>query len=54
MAKIHEEVVIIKFSRLVKDSTDIAPIANSDITTALEQVAQELAGDSVVVEIEKA
>ena len=55
MAKIVEDVVIIKFSKIVKDTdTEVSGIANPDIQAALEQVAQELAGDSVVVEVEKA
>lgn len=55
MAKIVEEVVLIKFSRIVKDSdTDTTTLVNSDTQAALEQVAQELVGDSVVVEVEKA
>lgn len=54
MAKIIEDVVVIKFSKIVKDSDDHeAGIANTDIQQALEQVAQELAGNGVVVEIEK-
>lgn len=54
MAKIVEDVVIIKFSKIVKDNDTVSGIANPDIQAALEQVAQELAGDSVVVEVEKA
>jgi hypothetical protein len=55
MAKIVEDVVVIKFSKIVKDSESIgSSIAGPDIQAALEQVAQELAGDSVVVEVEKA
>jgi|APCry1669190327_1035288.scaffolds.fasta_scaffold00151_19 hypothetical protein len=55
MAKIVEEVVVVKFSRIVKDNEDNTnSIATPDIQTALEQVAQELAGDGVVVEVEKA
>jgi hypothetical protein len=53
MAKVQEEVVFVKFSKLVKDSeTKKQPIINDDITSALEQVAQELAGVGVVVDIE--
>jgi hypothetical protein len=52
MAKIVEDVVIIKFSKIVKDSeTETAGIAGHDIQAALEQVAQELVGDNVVVEV---
>ena len=55
MAKILEDVLIVKFSKIVKDSeTETAGIAGSDIQAALEQVAQELVGDSVVVEVERA
>jgi len=55
MAKIVTESVVITFSKIVKDSeSDILDIASSDIQSALEQVAQELVGDSVVVEVVKA
>ena len=54
MAKIIEDVVIIKFSKIVKDSeTETAGIAGHDVQQALEQVAQELVGDGVVVEVER-
>ena len=51
MAKIVEDVLVIKFSKIVKDSEEGSTIAGSDVQTALEQVAQELVGDSVVVEV---
>jgi hypothetical protein len=57
MAKIIEEIVLIKFSKIVKDNdaeTTEANITNSEIISALEQVSQELVGDSVVVEVERA
>jgi hypothetical protein len=54
MAKIIEDVLIIKFSKIVKDvGSETAEIAGSDIQQALEQVAQELVGDSIVVEVVK-
>ena len=53
MAKIVEDIVIIKFSKIVKDSDSGVEIVNNDIQSALEQVAQELVGDAVVVEVEK-
>jgi hypothetical protein len=53
MAKIVEDVIIIKFSKLVKDNNDIQSLAGQDIQQALEQVAQELVGDSVIVEVVK-
>ena len=51
MAKIIEDVLVIKFSKIVKDSEEGSPIANPDVQTALEQVAQELVGSGVVVEV---
>lgn len=55
MAKIHEEVVVIKLSKLVKDSeSDASSMVNDDILSALASVAEELFGNSVVVEVEKA
>lgn len=53
MAKIVEDIVIIKFSRIVKDSDSDVEIVNNEIQSALEQVAQELVGNAVVVEVEK-
>jgi hypothetical protein len=54
MAKIVEDVVVIKFSKIVKDGEkDSALIANQETLAALEQVAQELAGEGIVVEAMK-
>jgi DNA integrity scanning protein DisA with diadenylate cyclase activity len=53
MAKIVEDIVIIKFSRIVKDSDSGVEIINDEIQSALEQVAQELVGANIVVEVEK-
>ena len=54
MAKIHEEIVVIKLSKLVKDSDAGTEIATDDIVSALQSVAEELAGAGVVVEAERA
>ena len=54
MAKIHEEIVVIKLSKLVKESSDGVSLASAETVAALEQVAQELVGDGVIVEIERA
>ena len=55
MAKIVEDVLVVKFSKIVKDSdTDNGSLINNDVKAALEQVAQELMGDSVVVEVVQA
>lgn len=54
MAKIVEDVVVVKFSKIVKDSDDSTTIASQEITQALEQVAQELVGENIIVEVVKA
>ena len=52
MAKIVEDVLIVKFSKIVKDNeANIKVLANVDIQQAIEQVAQELVGDGVIVEV---
>lgn len=54
MAKIVEETVVIKFSRLVKtgEIDTKEKMTSADMISALEQVAQELVGENVVVEVE--
>jgi len=54
MAKIVEDIVVIKFSRIVKDNDqDPDPAVSNDNIYALEQVAQELVGQSVIVEVSR-
>jgi hypothetical protein len=56
MAKVHEEIIVITVSKLVKDSdaADAPDLANSEIIAALVSVAEELFGNGVVVEVNKA
>lgn len=54
MAKIIEENIVIKISRLIKDSNGAPSVITPEILQALEQVAQELVGESAVVEITQA
>ena len=54
MAKIVTESIVITFSKIVKDSEDGTQITGPEIQAALEQVAQELIGDNVVVEVVQA
>ena len=52
MAKIQQQLIVIKLSKLIKDNDDINnDIAGTDVTANLEAVAQELVGDNVIVEI---
>ena len=54
MAKIHEEIVVIKLSKLVKDDDNNTVLAVDDVVLALQSVAEELVGAGVVVEADKA
>ena len=55
MAKIYEGVLVVKVSKLVADkSSNNSSIIRDDIVESIEAVVQELVGDSVIVEIEKA
>lgn len=53
MAQIIEENIVIKVSKLVKSGSG-DELVTQDTLSALEAVAQELLGDSVIVEVEKA
>lgn len=55
MAKLHEEVMVIKVSTLVPDHADMTEIMNDENIEALKQVVEQLAGGSrTLVEIERA
>ena len=56
MAKLQEEIIIIKISTLLPDSADTNPIMDDESIAALEQVIQDIAGDGAktLVEIERA
>jgi hypothetical protein len=55
MAKIHEEIIIIKVSTLLPDDLDMNNIMDHDNIQALEQVIREFAGNNrTLVEIERA
>ena len=51
MAKLHEELFVIKVSKLLKDSEQPQAIMAPETVTSLEAVIQELAGTNVLVEI---
>jgi hypothetical protein len=53
MAKIQEEIVVIRLSKLVKDNTSGDQITDTDFSQNVEALVQELVGDSVVVEVVK-
>jgi hypothetical protein len=51
MAKLQEDVLVIKISKLIKDSDEAGTSLTEDIITSLEAVVQELAGAGTLVEI---
>jgi hypothetical protein len=53
MAKIIEENLVIRVSKLVRDSSE-ENLVPDDTLQGLEQVAQELFGDTVIVEVLRA
>ena len=54
MAKIQEEAIVITVSKLVKNDETTRDIVDTDTFTALASVAEELLGQGVVVEVNKA
>lgn len=55
MAKINEEIIVIKISTLLPDSADVTAIMDDDNVVALAQIIKEFAGDAqTLVEIERA
>lgn len=54
MAKIIEENIVIKISKLVKDPDSAVELTNADLLQNFEAIAQELVGNSVIVEVYKA
>jgi hypothetical protein len=51
MAKLQEDTLVIKISKLIKDTDDAGTALTEELVTSLEAVVQELAGASVLVEI---
>jgi len=51
MAKLQEDVLVIKISKLIKDSDTPGTAVNEDLITSLEAVVAELAGAGALVEV---
>jgi len=54
MAKVHEEVVVITVSKLIKNNETETEIITKDVIVELASVAEALLGNGVVVEVNKA
>ena len=53
MAKLNEQILVIKVSELLKDNQDANQILDADTINSIEQVVQELVGPGKLVEIIK-
>lgn len=51
MAKIQEEIIVVKVSKLLKDADSETAIMSPDAVASLEAVIQELAGTNALVEM---
>ena len=51
MAKIQEEILVVKISKLLRDTEPGTPIMGADAIASLEAVIQELAGANALVEL---
>jgi hypothetical protein len=55
MAKLHEEILVVKISTLLPDSAETTPIMDTENVQALMLVIEQMAGDNrTLVEIERA
>jgi hypothetical protein len=54
MAKLQEEVLVIKVSKMIRDNETETEILNAETVASLEAVVQELAGANTLVEIQVA
>jgi len=51
MAKLQEEIIVLKFSKLIRDSEmELVSIVDSEVIAALEQVSSELTGALIEIE----
>jgi len=54
MAKLHEEVLVVKISKLLKDGDEPEVLVTDDSLASIEAVIQELSGAGALVEIQVA
>jgi len=51
MAKIQEETLTIKISKLLRDTDEQQNLINTELVTQLEVILKELSGQDVLIEI---
>lgn len=52
MAKINEQKITIKLSKLIRDNDDTLDIISEEMLEALLTAIQEMAGENVLIELE--
>lgn len=52
MAKLHQEIIVLKISKLLRDSDEDVELVTNEVLATLEQVAGELTNG--LIEIERA
>ena len=52
MAKIASTHVVIKASKLVRDTAEEGAVLSAEVLASIEAVIQELAGEDIIIEIE--
>jgi hypothetical protein len=53
MAKIIEEIIIVKLSKLVRDDEDATRLAGESLLASIEESIQHQFSDAIVVEVER-
>ena len=53
MAKIHEEIIVFKLSKLVRETDQPTIIVTDELITNLTSIAGELVPDNIVIEVEQ-
>lgn len=54
MAKIQEEIYVIRVSKLIRNGEEVDAITDNDFESNIQALTQELCGSAVIVEVEKA
>jgi hypothetical protein len=53
MPKIHEEQIVIKLYKLIKNDQETVSIVNQELIDSLHSVVEELAEPGIIVEVEE-
>jgi hypothetical protein len=52
MAKIHEQIITVKISKLVKSNSEPVELVSSELVDAIQELTEQLVGIGCVVEVE--